>query len=180
MKKFTQGLALIAGLAALVGTIVAVKPVFASAYEWISYLHLNSPGIITAYGDRPWYYGPVEPGDPIEVKWKTHTSSDYEEYRTLYYAYSPEPSTPYEDVHPEDMDWVELTSCRNSGTISSGTPIVDTCNIAVPTSTSMATNTQLLWLRATTNYAGCGTWTLTPGASCGDIREATTTYQYIP
>jgi hypothetical protein len=176
MKKFAQGLAVIAGLAVLVGSIAVAKPISASVYEWISYIHLNSPGILTEYGYRPWYSGIVEPGDPIKVKWQTNTTGSYEEYRSLYYAFTPVPA-PLEVVRPADTDWIEITSCRNSGTISSGTPVIDVCDITVATSTSMSTSTQWLWLRSTTNYSGCGTWTPTPGAYCGDAQEATTTYQ---
>ncbi len=134
----------------LVGSVFIFKTVSSSSYEWIS--TFITPGnccTATATGT---------------VSWQVTTNGNWYEYRTLYYATSNGPTS----------TWMEFTEdegyqCRAEGYINGLGPN-DSCSITIPDLPEPAP--AYLWIRATTNYSGCGTWTATPGDNCGDSISA--------
>lgn len=91
--------------------------------------------------------------------WDVRTSGAYYEYRSLYYATSSTPSV-----------WTEWTHCRREGVVD--TESMDSCGIENPAVAATTT----LYIRSSTQYSGCGTWSPTPNeATCGGTFTVTTT-----
>lgn len=97
-------------------------------------------------------------GNYATTTWDVRTTGTFYEYRSLYYSTT---NSPY--------NWIEWTTCRREGNVD--TEIQDTC---IPTLPTVGTPTTL-YVRASTNYSGCGTWTPTPDeSSCGGTFTTTT------
>ncbi len=151
MKKL---LFVFVALLALVGAW-AGRSALASSYEWITYALLYPSDVIHG-------------GQELKISRDVNTSGSYLEYRSAYFQFS---TTTF-----SEGSWNEWTDCRVSSTVS-GTEH-DVCYPIVSTSTApMATST--LWVRVSTNFAGCGTYTPTPDiANCG--YSTTTSVLYTP
>lgn len=125
----------------------------ASSYEWLTNFQV-SPST-----------SPIHNGTFLKVYRNINTSGAFEEYRSVYYQFTAP------EMGPSDSAWQEWTDCRVSGVVS-GT-LQDGCYPVIATSTA-PTATSTLWIRATTNYGGCGTYTPTPNiGTCGDIATST-------
>jgi len=124
-------------------------PVYASAWEWLTNHQITS------------FSG--QSGTTINFKWKVNTSGSYHEYRSAYWATST-------SAVEEPASWNEWANCRAHGVVTSN--ITDFCTATAPETDTTTT----LWVRATTNYSGCGTYTAFPNvSSCGDVSNVTTT-----
>lgn len=138
------------GLVALL-LLTSAGVTYASTYEWI-----------TNFFTSPSTGSVVRSGDIIKVYRDINTSGSYQERRTAYYQATTTPS---------DFNWTEWTGCRVDSTITGSQ--TDHCYPLAPSVSATTT----LWVRVTTNYAGCGTYTPTPNTmTCGD---ATTTYMTL-
>lgn len=144
-----------AGLAVAVFAVTAfvvLRPVSASVYEYIKNLYTTTS----------------EP-DPSYLRSWTYTSTTYvtvaggyNEYRTVYWTTS-----------TSENPWTEWTNCRREGYLSGEETA--TCTNLLPD----VRTTSTFYLRASTNYSGCGTWTPTPDeVNCGGTM--TNTYTLIP
>lgn len=133
-----------AGLSVLSLAFFATKAL-TSAYEWIN--PFSIPGTWTVSGATS------------TVSWTTNTSASYDEYRTAYYY------TTTTLQGPSDGDWTEWTDCRHQGSVYPSSN--DQCSPPTP----WVTTSSYLWVRITTNFSGCGTWTPTPDPNCGHYQQ---------
>ena len=145
--------------ALFLSVIFLAKPVFASIWEWI-YSYYPPPNCCHANATST-------------VRWQVATSGgNWYEYRTYYYGTSTLASqtpTIWNEFRQDDGTY----NCRKEGYIDGIGP-EDACEIKIPTFSPSSVS--YLWLRVTTNYSGCGTWTPTPSNDCGDSITDTWTY----
>ncbi len=135
----------------LVGVgVVALKPALASSFEWMVEVYLT-----TDYGL------PLQSATYATTTYTTHAEGYYE-LRTVYFS-----------TCTASGPWTEWTNCRREG-ILSGEEIYE-CRNQLPTVLA----TSMFYVRASTNYSGCGTWTPTPDeVNCGGTM--TKSYTIIP
>ncbi len=136
---------LIASLVSLCFVFIMALPARASTFEWID--SASVPGT--------WYSGVAD-----TITWSVRTSGAYTENQSIFYAEAAS-STP-----SMYGSWVEVTGCRRSNLVN--TFVVNSCNFSIVPSLGIGTH---LKFRVTTNYSGCGGYTVNPGASCGDFFE---------
>lgn len=149
MRKFTLAAFILSGL-------LVSSTAFASAYEWI-----NNLGWSTTSGTC------CSTSQGATFTWRTNTSGAFDEYRSLYYYV-----TTTVGYTPVDTDsWTEWTGCRLHSTINGY--VDEKCAVTLP----QVFSTSTLWVRRTTNYAGCGTWTPAPNTTtCGDSQQSSHTF----
>lgn len=145
MRKLLLATLIVAGLS-------LTSSALASAYEWIDNLSWSTTDATCCSSN-----------ENVTFRWRTNTSGAYDEYRSVYYyvtttsAYTPDNNTA----------WTEWAGCRLSGTINGS--LDEKCAVTVPTVSVSST----LWVRRTTNFSGCGTWTPTPDTTnCGDAQQS--------
>ncbi|MFA6429906.1 MAG: hypothetical protein WCV84_05435 [Patescibacteria group bacterium] len=130
---------------ALAAFLLSAGVVGASSYEWINPFSIP---------EDDWH------GEDVKaLSWTVNTSSNFYEYRTVYYATTTSGSP---------SSWTEFTGCRHEGYVN-GTAD-DGCDFTAPYYPGPNHN---LWIRITTNFAGCSpnTYTAEPAEGCGDYRE---------
>lgn len=155
VKTWLKSIGVVASLLCLF--MIIAPQASASAWEWIS---------------NPWATSCCSSGGSATFTWRTNVSSPLSEYASLYYFVAPTSTDP--GTIGNNTNWSEWTSCRRSGTITTGYR-QEKCSITAP----VVGTTMYLFVRETTNYAGCGTWTPTPDvANCGDAY--TTFYTLTP
>jgi len=132
-----------------------VGSALASAYEWMANYYFN--------GYPPEIRTVVQSGNYEKIHYTVLTSGNYYEYRSSYYAIG--------DLMPtSSAGWTEWNTCRFSGYVNTSTQ--DVCYPQIPT----VGTTSTLWVRSTTNYAGCGSYTPEPDiANCGYKMTASST-----
>lgn len=140
----------------LIGSGLLIKTVWASSFEWFTYFTVtgSSSGGVSI---------PFVTGTTSSTVWQVTTTGNYYEYRTLYWGANTDPSNP-------PTTWTEYTQCEHAGNINGSGPY-EGCNFTIQS----APNSTYYWVRATTNYTSCGTYTPNPGSNCGDkydFREA--------
>ena len=145
---------LVVGLIML-GAVIAISPVLASAYEQVANL---SNACFTA---------PCNNGEAAWATWDTTTNGSYDEYRSFYYVMYASSTS---DVPNDKTGWHEVTECRIHNVVTGSA--ADDCSYTIPTYPGTAGGSYRLYIRATTNFAGCGTWTPFPDvANCGDVQQ---------
>lgn len=92
------------------------------------------------------------------VLWVVNTTDNFYEYRSLYHSTS------------TDGPWTEWTDCRHEGYVN--TSSTDVCYPFIP-ATSVTTT---MYMRATVNFSGCGTYTPTPSDGCGSLKTQAQTW----
>jgi hypothetical protein len=151
MRRTTLAALVLSGL--LVGSAA-----FASTYEWISDLGWSTTGGTCCSTSQN-----------VTFTWRTNTSGAFDEYRSLYYYATTTPPGLY--VPGDSAPWTEWTGCRLHSTVNGY--VDEKCAVTLPQVFSSST----LWVRRTTNYAGCGTWTPAPNtATCGDSQQSSHTF----
>lgn len=118
----------------------------ASSFEWISLFYINDPWVSLSNST---------------TTWTVTTSDNFYEYRSVYYV----TTTDMGWGPTATTTWQEFTECRHEGYVNTETN--DSCEPTAPYTDSSV----YLWIRITTNFSGCGTWTPNPSASCGDYKE---------
>ena len=138
----------------LVGILALGATVYASAYEWFDGGTLHNLATGASLGRPGTGALGVRPGDTLRLKYRVHTSAPFAENRSLYIVSSTSTGNIYSEV----------TSCRKSGPVAN---VVDeSCDL---TYSYAGGNSHTI--RVTTNYDGCGSFTPTPTAECGDALD---------
>jgi hypothetical protein len=132
------------------GVFFLFSSVQASSHEWIN--PFNVPD--------PWYQDTTSTSATSTITWTTNTDGNWNEYRSVYYY------TTTTLQAPGVGDWIEQTECRLSGNVNTSSN--DSCSMRSP----YVREPSYLWIRITTNWAGCGTWTSNPDTvNCGAYKE---------
>ncbi|MBP9762840.1 hypothetical protein KBD34_04460 [Patescibacteria group bacterium] len=144
----------------LVGSMLVGATVFASMYEWFDGGTIHNLTVGTSTFQPGGTRLGTLPGDSLLVKYRVHTSAPFQENRSVYIVSSTSTGDTY----------VEIPSCRRNSVVGNITD--ESCDLTYST-----TGGNSHTVRVTTNYAGCGSYTPTPDADCGDVLDFPLTWR---
>ena len=127
---------------------------FASLYEWFDGGTMYNLATGAASAQPGGSALGVLPGDTLRLKYRMSTNAPYEENRSVYIVSTTSTGDVYE----------EIPACRRTGTVNLSWD--GSCDV---TYSILSGNSYKI--RVTTNFAGCGSFTPTPTAYCGDALD---------